>query len=97
MGLQGYFDNFNQQVRGGDACEGSECRGWFLSEVDTWHECPCNKRRAVPVPHPEEDREDCAPTNECPCGNVRTDLCEPTCEDCQTENAVLDKILRLGL
>ncbi len=58
MSLQDYYCGFGSAVRCGDLCKGKGCHGWFLSDVDTWHECPCNARRAVPARHPEDDRED---------------------------------------
>lgn len=40
--LQLYYDNFKTTVSCGALCEGEKCSGWFLSDVDTWHHCPCN-------------------------------------------------------
>jgi hypothetical protein len=42
---------------------GCHGRGWFNSEVDTWHQCPvhyCGQR------HPEDDRDDDEPCAEMP-------------------------------
>lgn len=50
-----YFANFAFTVESGLECGGNDCRVWFLSEVDTWHECACNAHRPVPVPHPEAE------------------------------------------
>lgn len=53
MSLQAYFDAFSREVQSGDACayRAGRCSGWFLSDVDTWHECPVHPGR----PHPEDD------------------------------------------
>lgn len=60
MSLQGMFDDFDFAVRSGQlsdpdpaecGCRGS---GWFLSDLDTWHECPAHRGR----PHPEFDDPD---------------------------------------
>lgn len=64
MSLQNYFDGFGSAVRGGDLCGGKGCHGWFLSDVDTWHECSCNRRHAVLAPHPEDDHGDCASSDD---------------------------------
>jgi hypothetical protein len=45
--LQNYYDNFCRPAVW--ACEDADkcgCRGsgWFLSELDTWHECPVHYR-----------------------------------------------------
>lgn len=42
----GYWQNPNPAQCG---CSG---KGWFLSEVDTWHKCPLHKPDA---PHPESE------------------------------------------
>ena len=54
--LQQYYRMFNNQVMGGYLCKGEDCNVWFLSDVDTWHECPCNKQKKIP--HPEDNPED---------------------------------------
>jgi len=56
MGLQDYFDNFASQPSrwadsNPDRC-GCKGRGWWNSEVDTWHQCPHHGDGAV---HPESD------------------------------------------
>jgi hypothetical protein len=54
--LQFYYDNFATQPsrwsnQDPDRC-GCRGSGWFLSEVDTWHECP---KHYKDQPHPEYD------------------------------------------
>ncbi len=61
--MEQYFSDFSTRVNCGafsdpdpDVCE---CRGsgWFLSSVDTWHECPAHRGQ----PHPEDyDHDDTA-------------------------------------
>lgn len=58
--LQAYYDNFaTQPSRWCDrdeskcGCKGS---GYFLSELDTWHECPAHFVEGQR--HPEDDSED---------------------------------------
>lgn len=53
--LSHYYSTFHSEVRCGHHCAGDACRGWFLSEVDTWHECSCNARKGVPHPEADED------------------------------------------
>ena len=48
-----YYNTFRQTQYLNALCKGPACSGWHLSEVDTWHECPCNK--AKNRPHPEDD------------------------------------------
>lgn len=48
-----YYAAFQGMVTARDFCRDEACRGWFLSEVDTWHQCPCPAGRLVP--HPESD------------------------------------------
>ena len=45
----GYWENEDETVCG---CNG---KGWFLSDVDTWHKCPYHRPDA---PHPEDDSDD---------------------------------------
>lgn len=49
-----YYMAFRSMASCGDLCRGGECRGWHLSEVDTWHRCgggaDCGGANA---PHPE--------------------------------------------
>jgi len=72
-----YYAVFNEEVRSGRECVGESCKVWFLSEVDTWHECACNRRRAVPVPHPEaDDCDDFAPVTLRDPHEVSTEGCE---------------------
>jgi len=51
-----YYDHFSTRIQGGafsneDAslCDCHGC-GWILSQLDTWHECPCHPGK----PHPED-------------------------------------------
>lgn len=53
--LSDYYCNFKSVISTGLECEGSACRVWFLSEVDTWHACSCNRTKRVP--HPESEFE----------------------------------------
>jgi hypothetical protein len=46
-----YFCDFQALVSRREFCRDEECPAWFCSEVDTWHECPCNATKRVP--HPE--------------------------------------------
>lgn len=44
-------------------CRGGECRGWHLSEVDTWHRCGGADCGGTDAGHPEaaiEESEDAA-------------------------------------
>lgn len=48
-----YYYAFRAEVSRREMCRGDACSGWILSEVDTWHECPCNAEKCVP--HPESE------------------------------------------
>jgi len=50
MSHSDYYNDFRMQVFHGAMCGGESCRGWILSDVDTWHRCPCGKG---PKGHPE--------------------------------------------
>lgn len=50
-----YFSVFEAHVRSGALCRGPHCPGWFSSQIDTWHACPCNPKREN---HPEEEVEE---------------------------------------
>jgi len=50
--LSAYYADFGRGVSSGELCEGTACRGWFLSQVDTWHACSCPAGRSR---HPEDD------------------------------------------
>ncbi len=50
-----YHDNFHARVRMAEFCGGEDCKVWFHSEVDTWHECPCNSKKGYA--HPEAEFE----------------------------------------
>lgn len=50
-----YYDTFRARVATREFCGGEACRGWFLSEVDTWHECPCNGAKGYGHPEDESD------------------------------------------
>lgn len=54
---QQYFMATKLEASLGHLHRGDNCRGWFLSEVDTWHPCGiCNpKGQIVPCPDYEED------------------------------------------
>ncbi len=51
--LASYHDNFHARVRMGEFCGGNDCNGYFLSDVDTWHECSCNSAKGYA--HPEAE------------------------------------------
>ena len=51
--LQIHFETFKALTSMREFCTGEDCRGWHLSEVDTWHECPCNASKGYP--NPEDD------------------------------------------
>ncbi len=52
MSLQGYYDDIDSLARRGELCRGEDCRGWLLSDLDTWHKCGgCDK--ATDANHPE--------------------------------------------
>lgn len=53
--LSQYYDNYNALVQMGAYCEGESCRVWFLSEVDTWHQCSCNRTKGHKHPEHEDD------------------------------------------
>jgi len=58
MSLQDYYNEFRFLATSGQLCEGADCRGWLLSDVDTFHKCPCGK--ATDANHPEaHDHDDC--------------------------------------
>ena len=48
-----YYSAFNSMAACGDLCRGGECRGWHLSEVDTWHRCGGVDCGGAGAPHPE--------------------------------------------
>ena len=50
--LQGMYNAFAFAVRSGEMCQGEMCQGWFASDLDTWHQCPCGRNGHV---HPEDD------------------------------------------
>jgi len=54
--LAQYGQEFDRAVRGGSLCGGDKCQAWFLSELDSWHMCPCNKTKNIM--HPEMDEGD---------------------------------------
>ena len=56
-----YSDYYQDCNRGSFArANASECgcrgHGWFLSQVDTWHQCPAHW--TPECRHPEDDRQD---------------------------------------
>ncbi len=54
--LAAYYNNCETEARSGVLCRGEGCKGWFLSEVDTWHHCrACNPQATN---HPENDYEE---------------------------------------
>lgn len=55
--LQHYYDMCRQGAFARNDADECGCRGhgWFLSEVDTWHECPVHYAGQR---HPEDDRSD---------------------------------------
>lgn len=55
--LQSYYDAFSTGYWATPDASECECGGggWALSDVDTWHKCPCH---FWGQPHPEEQCED---------------------------------------
>jgi hypothetical protein len=56
--LQTYYDEFCRPgAWAREEAEDCGCRGsgWWLSELDTWHECPCHYEKGQP--HPEDEPE----------------------------------------
>lgn len=51
MGLQSYYDNFATQPSRWATDDPTTCachgRGWFLSDLDTWHKCPLHKGTGI--------------------------------------------------
>lgn len=61
MSLQGYYDDFRTGYWADPDAAKCPCHGhgWALSDVDTWHECPCHYNGQ---PHPEDwDYEEVVP------------------------------------
>lgn len=56
--LQSYYENFRTGYWANPNASRCPCHGggWALSEVDTWHQCPCHYRGQ---PHPEDFGGDC--------------------------------------
>lgn len=50
-----YYSNFGALCVG--LCQGRECRGWHLSELDTWHQCRAAQCGGAGRPHPESEDE----------------------------------------
>lgn len=46
-----YYSNFGALCA--DLCEGRECCGWHLSQLDTWHRCGGAECGGADRPHPE--------------------------------------------
>lgn len=55
--LQQYYDSFSSIVASGELCSGENCSGWFVSDVDTIHRCPCGKGTAENHPDYELPEE----------------------------------------
>ena len=57
-----YVQAFAAMVGCGELCRDGECRGWHLSEVDTWHRCGGADCGGADAGHPEaaEEPEDAA-------------------------------------
>lgn len=53
MSLQAEYNTFNHLASCGSLCKGDSCPGWFVSDFDTVHECPCNRDKGYP--HPEDN------------------------------------------
>lgn len=55
--FQQYYDGFCQGRWARESTSECPCggSGWALSEVDTWHKCPCHW---AGQPHPEDDLDD---------------------------------------
>ena len=48
-----YVRVFASMAGCGELCRDGECRGWHLSEVDTWHRCGGVECGGADAPHPE--------------------------------------------
>lgn len=61
MGLQAYYDNFATQPSRWSHSDSELCgcrgSGWFLSELDTWHECPIHHVEGQRHPEGDDDPE----------------------------------------
>ena len=60
MGLQEAYNAEVEAIRSGQLSHPDEskcgCRGgWFLTDFDTWEECPCHRGRRHPEDEPELD------------------------------------------
>ena len=55
--LNHYYNTFQRSSYLNRLCKGTSCSGWHLSQVDTWHECPCNKVKNRPHPEAEVELE----------------------------------------
>lgn len=77
--LQHYYQNFCANYWAHPDAEICRCkgRGWVLSEVDTWHECPYHKGQ----PHPEDEGRECDPCDVIPAPEVEPAPSAPTPED----------------
>lgn len=43
MSLAEDYKTTKAHLESREACEGSMCRGWHLSDFDTWHRCGCRR------------------------------------------------------
>jgi hypothetical protein len=48
-----YIRSFNSMASCGELCRDEACRGWHLSELDTWHRCGGVDCGGANAPHPE--------------------------------------------
>jgi len=53
-----YIRFFASMAGCGELCRDGECRGWHLSEVDTWHRCGGADCGGADACHPEEEEAD---------------------------------------
>jgi hypothetical protein len=65
-----YIRAFKSMAACGELCRGTECRGYHLSEVDTWHKCGATDCAGAGAPHPEAAIEEPAETD----GEAEADL-----------------------
>jgi hypothetical protein len=69
-----YYRAFSAMAAYGDLCRGTECRGYHLSEVDTWHKCGGGEDCAgADAPHPEAAIEEPVEAGEAEADEARFD------------------------
>ena len=64
MSLNQYYESFRMSVFQGYLCRGENCSGWILSELDTWHRCPCGQGAKGHPEYPEQEEGEVEATPE---------------------------------